>query len=70
MCKMANKICDSFDFKLRNKQMKDKSAAYYVNQERKVDVNGLDLMVKINKDDFEHIFKKKFYQETDFVSVD
>lgn len=50
--------------------MKDKSAAYYVNQERKVDVNGLDLMVKINKDDFEHIFKKKFYQETDFVSVD
>ena len=63
MCKMANRICDSFDFKMKNKQLKDKSETYYVNQERKVDVNGLDIIVKINKEDFEDMFKKKFYQE-------
>lgn len=67
MSKMVNAICDCIEIDLQKKHKKEK---FFVNKEQNIDVEGINLAVKLNKDDFENIFDKKYFREINYVSMD
>jgi len=67
---MANKICDNIDMKIGDDDEKAKRERFFVGKERSVEVDGVRVQIKLDKDQFENIFTKKFFRETDYVSID
>ena len=67
---MANKICDSINMRIGDDKEKAKRERFFVGKERCIEVDGIRIKIVLDKEQFENIFNKKFFRETDFVSVD
>ena len=67
MSKMANKICDNIEMKIGDDREKGKRERFFVGKERKIEVDGIGLKILLDKEQFEIIYTKKFFRETDFV---